>query len=312
MINFPTGCLGKLPLHGDFIRFNASAPEVKELDLWVQEGIVSAYEELDGKWSSTFDIAPVQNFVYCSPHTGKVVAGVLKPSVDKAGRRYPFMVYGLLDPTALANDVGYLPIALGDFISKAEDMSEWSANAINLSSFLASFESLKFQVDMGSARGTFAKFVLTRTSADYWTGLYGDAGDARKLAMLDFVSSGSDLHLPQTVAARLPQGDTAAEASFWFELSRRLSSKGTLPTWMAWNTSQGEFPSRLHICYGDLKPAYFLPFVLPNWSSNVLRDLSQPGTIAPSKAVAGFVETLNEGSLKLSDLLQRLPRCKEG
>lgn len=311
MINFPTGCIGKLPLHGDFIRFNAASPEVKELDHWVHEGIVAAYSELENKWSSTFDIAPLQNFVYCSPNTGKVVAGVLKPSVDKAGRRYPFLVYGLLDPTALGNDVGYLPIALGDFISKAADISEWSANAASLPSFLASFESLKFQVDMGSARGTFAKFVLTRKSEDYWTGLYGNARDARKLAMLDFISSGSDVRLPQTTAARLPQADASAEASFWFELSRRLSKQGTLPTWMAWNTANESSPARLHVCYGELKARYFLPFVLPNRVSSELRDLTDPGTIAPSSNSAVFVETLDEGNLKLSDLLQRLPRCKE-
>ena len=39
---FEVGCFGKLPIYADFIRYNASGPEIQEMDQWFQEGIHSA------------------------------------------------------------------------------------------------------------------------------------------------------------------------------------------------------------------------------------------------------------------------------
>ena len=36
---FEIGCLGKLPLYEEFIRYHADAPEVNFLDSWLREGI---------------------------------------------------------------------------------------------------------------------------------------------------------------------------------------------------------------------------------------------------------------------------------
>lgn len=171
MTSFPSGCLGKLPLHGDFIRYNAGSPEVHELDHWIGDGIVHGYNELDSAWDRTFDAAPQARFVYRSPRTQRVLAGLFRPSVDRAGRRFPFLVYSILEPAAVGADLPYLPLALEPFIARAAEVGSWADGAINVNDFLAHFDGLRFEPDFGEARRAFGRFVLSRPAADFFTQL---------------------------------------------------------------------------------------------------------------------------------------------
>lgn len=313
MTEFPSGCLGKLPLHGDFIRYNAASPEVKELDEWIQGGIYEGYQKLESRWDSSFDAAPISRFIFCHPRTKRLVTGLFKPSVDKAGRRYPFLVYTIIESDGLGNEVGYLPWAIEPFLLKATELADWSDTAINLKSFLANFSELRFSSDLTEARKRFAQFVLGTNMQDYWTRSFGSADDDRRFAAVQFTSWGSDVMPPESAAVRLPVSDMEAEAAFWLELSRRLSGNGRLPTMTFWNAPAGDTPSRLHLCYGALTPRFFLPFALPTRAEREVQDMSNPGQIDASlvdRAKTHFDEVLSDPSLKLSDLLQRLPRAK--
>jgi len=310
---FPSGCLGKLPLHGDFIRYNAAGAEVQELDQWVQDGIYECYSELASGWDGSFDSAPKSRFIYCSPRSGRIVAGLFKPSVDKAGRRYPFMVYTVVEPGALGNEVSYLPSAMDGFLARAEETLEWSASAINLNTFLSTFEGLRFEPDMVEARKQFAMFVLSRAAGDYWGGSFGDAEDVRKFAAVGAVVEGAGTRPPGVLAMRLPLCDAQAEAAFWLELSRRLSDGKGLPTLTFWNEPTADVPARLHMAWGELSPRYFLAFVLPTRGSFSVRDLTNRDSLDGRWVEYGrarFGEVLSDASLKLSDLLQRLPRTQ--
>ncbi|MCB9893613.1 MAG: type VI secretion system-associated protein TagF [Planctomycetes bacterium] len=314
MTDYPTGCLGKLPLHGDFIRFNASLAEVREFDTWVQEGIYEGYQQLDSKWDSSFDAAPVSRFIYCSPKTRRILAGLFKPSVDKAGRRYPFMVYTVIEPGALGNDSAYLPWAMEPFLAKAIELAAWSDSAIDLNTFLRSFETFRFTLDLTEARKSFAKYVLGHNSGDYWTANFGSSDDPRRYAAIQLAAWGADLRPPESESLRLPVSEPEAEAAFWLDLSRRFSAANQLPTLAFWNEPSSAAPTRLHLCFGALSPTAFLPFVLPGRVGGLVKDLGAQQSVDASlldRARTQFEEVLSEPSLKLSDLLQRLPRSKE-
>ena len=313
MTEYPTGCLGKLPLHGDFIRYNASLAEVREFDTWVQEGIYEGYQQLDSKWDSTFDAAPVSRFIYCSPKTRRVLAGLFKPSVDKAGRRYPFMVYTIIEPGALGNDTGYLPWAMEPFLLKAMELAAWSDSAIDLNTFLRSFEGFRFELDVTEARKSFAKYVLGHSAGDYWTANLGAEDDPRRYAAVQLAAWGADIRAPESEALRLPVSEPEAEAALWIDLCRRFSGDNMLPTLAFWNEPSGSIPVRLHLCFGALRPSSFLPFVLPDRAGAQVIDLGAMQHVDASlldRARAQFEDVLSEPSLKLSDLLQRLPRSK--
>jgi len=312
MTGFPSGCLGKLPLHGDFIRYNAGSPEVHELDHWIGEGIVHGYHELGGSWDRTFDAAPRASFVYISPKSRRVVAGILRPYVDKAGRRYPFLVYALLENTVPATDLPYLPWALEHFIAKAAEVAHWADTSINLNMFLSHFDALRFEPDMGESRRNFGKYVLMKPAAEFLAQDFGAADDPRAFAALQSVSEGPELKGHNALAVRLPLGEGMPGAAFWLELARRMTKTGTLPVLTYWSEATADLPARLHLCFGELGSRHFLPLVLPSRPDPVLRDLAgvHGDPEAARKGKATFDQVLSAGSLKLSDLLQRLPRCK--
>lgn len=309
MTSFPSGCLGKLPLHGDFIRYNAGGAEVHDLDHWVGEGIVHGYNELDAAWDRTFDAAPQARFIYRSPRTQRVIAGLFQPSVDRAGRRYPFLVYAIIEPKALGQDLPYLPWALEPFIARAGEVAGWAESAINLNTFLGHFDSLRFEPDMADARRNFGRYVLSTAAADFWARSFGAADDPRVYAAVQSVSEGPESRTP--FALRLPITDGAAEAGFWLELTRRLTRAGSLPT-LAWFTQPKDGSGHLHLCFGELGARFFLPVLLPGRSDPVIRDLAgaRGDSEASQRGRATFQSALAAPSLKLSDLLQRLPRCK--
>jgi len=114
------GFYGKLPSHGDFVRRRLSGSFVGLWDSWLQSAVARSKEQLGANWLEIYLGSPLWRFVFtpgvCGPDMS---AGVLMPSVDKAGRYFPLtMVVSLPDP------VNPLPLAAeyDDWFSRAESI----------------------------------------------------------------------------------------------------------------------------------------------------------------------------------------------
>jgi type VI secretion system protein ImpM len=92
-----TGIFGKVPAHGDFVRRGLPTSFVAPWDAWLQAGIACARERLGGRWEAAWDQAPAWRFLLpagaCGPDA---VAGVMLPSEDMVGRRFPITLAALL------------------------------------------------------------------------------------------------------------------------------------------------------------------------------------------------------------------------
>ena len=117
----PASCFGKLPIHGDFIRHQVPAAEIEIFDQWIQGGLLSARSAVGTGWEQEFDSIPPSRFLYNAPQTGRVMAGVFTASQDRTGRRFPFLVFTLLDPRTLGTNVTLLPTYLAAFMDRAEE-----------------------------------------------------------------------------------------------------------------------------------------------------------------------------------------------
>jgi type VI secretion system protein ImpM len=88
------GFFGKLPSYGDFIQRNVTADLVNEWDNWLSQGLDKSKHQLQLRWASYYFASPIWRFCFkssCNPQT--VVTGLKMPSVDKAGRAYPFTLF---------------------------------------------------------------------------------------------------------------------------------------------------------------------------------------------------------------------------
>ena len=92
-------CFGKLPSYGDFISLNSDGPGAQRLSRWLQEGVSTQRTGLPGPRDQ------YHHFVWPVRGSRKTLIGVMWPSADAAGRRFPFAVFSEL-PTNLVDKLG--------------------------------------------------------------------------------------------------------------------------------------------------------------------------------------------------------------
>jgi type VI secretion system protein ImpM len=99
------GLYGKLPAHGDFVRRALPKSFVDPWDAWLQAGIAASREALGEAWDEAWRTGPAWRFALpagaCGP---EAVAGVLVPSEDQVGRRFPLTLAAILPPGAPATE----------------------------------------------------------------------------------------------------------------------------------------------------------------------------------------------------------------
>lgn len=95
------GAFGKMPSVGDFFRIDTPAGFVRVWDEWVQQGMLNAAQALGTGWDAAYMSAPIWRFTLSRGLAGpRSVLGVLMPSVDRVGRRFPLTLMTEADGAA--------------------------------------------------------------------------------------------------------------------------------------------------------------------------------------------------------------------
>ena len=91
------GAFGKIPSVGDFFRLNPPPGFVTVWDGWVQRAMLTAQQALGEAWDAHYMSAPIWRFALPPNLAGPQKAmGVLMPSVDRVGRRFPLTLMAAL------------------------------------------------------------------------------------------------------------------------------------------------------------------------------------------------------------------------
>jgi type VI secretion system protein ImpM len=84
------GAFGKIPSVGDFFRINAPSGFASVWDEWLQRCLVSGAHGYGSQWDELYMSVPIWRFCLSPGVAGpSAVIGVLMPSVDRVGRRFP-------------------------------------------------------------------------------------------------------------------------------------------------------------------------------------------------------------------------------
>ena len=84
------GAFGKMPALGDFFRLGVAAEVIPPWDAWLQATLLSAGQALGAQWEACYMSAPIWRFALPPGVAGSQgLIGVLMPSVDRVGRRFP-------------------------------------------------------------------------------------------------------------------------------------------------------------------------------------------------------------------------------
>lgn len=106
----PFGAYGKMPSAGDFFRIAPPPGFVEAWDPWLQQALLAGPQAFGGGWDAIYMSAPIWRFTLAAGVAGPTsVVGVVMPSVDRVGRRFPLtlacgMAAGPIGPVHFAND----------------------------------------------------------------------------------------------------------------------------------------------------------------------------------------------------------------
>ncbi|WP_420857738.1 type VI secretion system-associated protein TagF [Marivivens marinus] len=92
MVAVSIGIMGKHPGFGDFLRHGISDPVAEGLSKWLDGSLHKLRTEVGDGWSDFWDRSITLRFWVGRSISGATLAGVLVPSRDKVGRRFPFLM----------------------------------------------------------------------------------------------------------------------------------------------------------------------------------------------------------------------------
>ncbi len=111
---------GKIPSVGDFFRLGAPQDFVADWDSWVQSAMLACQTSMGAAWDSFYMSAPIWRFALAPGLAGaRGVAGVLMPSVDRVGRRFPLTLLCPFDGAETAK----IHFANDTFYDRLEDLA---------------------------------------------------------------------------------------------------------------------------------------------------------------------------------------------
>jgi type VI secretion system protein ImpM len=89
----PAGLFGKLPAKRDFIAARAPRRFLDVFEPWLQTGLATSKQALGADWADIYNRAPLWRFWIGGGLCGEDAVGVLMPSVDGVGRRFPLCLF---------------------------------------------------------------------------------------------------------------------------------------------------------------------------------------------------------------------------
>lgn len=273
------GYFGKLPVAGDFQKVvPAEGPDGKVLewlhDGWARYALAAQRPDLPGPlW-----------FLWRKPGTPAAVLGAMVPSRDRAGRRFPLLVFGV----ATGGD-GLAPVLPcgSELLARAVEHAEAGRAGLDLQALRAHVETLRtgFDGDGGTRQAEWEQATAAEAWADGTTG-----GLAARLRAIDYALSGGGR--PNFVLRGRWQGDLRhlTAGVRWLELRA-----GHPAAMVLWSVEEGRLCWRLTFEYAV--PGHFEAMFWPGRASPAAFD-TDPGTVTiPAEFSPGRPQGQLQGSL---------------
>jgi type VI secretion system ImpM family protein len=321
--NFSALCFGKLPAFGDFVRYNASSPDMMAFDRWLQEGIFLAKNKLATAWEEIYPKAPFYHFLFYPENARQFFLGVLKPSSDKSLRKYPFLVS--LQIETVRFDSRFRTFAPAIFNSFLEDVQNFITNNLNFTNMqeIAEYtESLSVPVPANylTMIQPYREYLANTTGEQFWSGQLGSFHDERKYLIFKNLT---EILLPLrnrdlsrvSLGFRFPMGNRPGgnnfEACFWQDMVLQLLGypPGVLPL-LFWSNTNDDSPAYLFLFLRPPSAKNFINLMNADLDSDTICKLEEEGQqgIAEAKnsLPAQYRSLLDMGHVSLDDFLQRL------
>ena len=317
---YTVSCFGKMPTHGDFVRYNADGDVVRALDGWIQQGMYALKTRGDGSLQEAYDRLGSTRFFFRPRNSEAAVAGVIQSSQDRVGRRFPLVIACELDDVHARSPLqAALPATLNPFLEGAAEIARQAASGtIAYADLDSNLERLP-PPDAG-AGGTdgYEAYVDETRWGDFAERTWGYFDDVRKYHLfrnlLDLregvAARGS---APAGIALRFPMSDGGwsggLEPSFWIDLMGRLLEPAIPLSAAFWRAGGGDAAPHLTVFPAPPAAHAFLDVVVGVGRGVVdLEESTRTDAVGAVLSIPPSVgQPLEDEKLTLRALLAKLP-----
>jgi len=317
----PSTCFGKLPTHSDFVRYNAGGTEVLAFDRWLQEGLIIAQKRLAAEWEQAFLDAPSYHFIFSQANAERFLVGVISPSQDTVGRKYPFLVAAPRNKSQFKREnIPLVPALFSSFFEQAR-LFMHNAETTHPDSIVSSMEQLYPPTEdrFNAVSDKYLHYLNNTTQDTFFTELWGGFDEAQKYLLFGNIVehlSPKSQHNPSPSALglkfplRSDPKHIVYDVGFWIDMSLRLLGNPSLIPTCFWTVPATLNKLHLFLFFRQPQAKHFALFIQPDLEDNNLSDLEKDG----ADRFASFVQLIHtryqslllSQQLSLFDLLERL------
>ena len=306
---FAAGAFGKLPAFGDFVREGDFAG-AEGFFGWLEQGIAAASARGNG-WRDCFDGGAQKAFVF-PLNERSLAVGVMAPSQDAVGRRFPFSVFHETTREPFLPGPHVLPLYLGNFLQASGEVIDHAMVGHPPAALLQSMpapDPMQFAANLDG----YSAWIQSASLRTVGQAIFG--GDWRTgLAHALYVCAESvrpfrGTEAPATpLAVRLPLGNgSGGAASFWLHVVRAAAGWQTTIPPCFWSFDLSD-PS-ITVFFGQLRASGFVDLWEPRPDSDYLSDLTKfTSALAPylREVVPAAADLLDRDESTVAELVEVL------
>lgn len=309
---------GKLPSHGDFLRFNAGGATVRAMDDWLQRGLYFAKSQAHVDVNGGYEQVPTYRFYYDPGTTGQAMVGTMHFSQDRVGRKYPFVIASESVPDNDAHGWTTVPIRLERFYKSAAALTREAVEGVRDVQAIAS-QAMGLSSQMGGTRMHLSTYLGQTPVKALWEQIWGFSGDSRKYLLfknlLDILAPlQGDVPSRFSLVLRFPLGGAQEErtyqAGFWIALTMRLLRTSNLQPSFFWGDGDGETGTFLYFSLRTPPMDTLIHLINEAAETDNVCKLEEMGTLSALEAAlaipASVGQALEDEHLMLSDFLSRI------
>jgi len=312
---------GKIPRMGDFVRMRSTGEPLSSFEGWIVEAMASGEDRRGPQWASQYAAGSMYAFLFRAPKAAKatsVLAGVLRPSQDAVGRKFPLVVCAPIVETAISRAPHLLPLVLGDFLEGATH-ALLSADAIasqqQFEDHVSRIPAPRFDA-ADHASNEYAQWTQMTPLHTAWSSIYGEPYPPAVLhalyTIIEAIAPFRGQEAPATpLSVKLPLGGGGvAAAAFWIDVVRSSARwRATVPT-SFWHFDGAS--GSILIQLGETPTSSLVELWSPDPHSDHVCDLTLPTQVDQQKTLGRLpppvAETLQRPDGLVMHLLEALGR----
>ena len=271
---------------------------------------------LGPSWSVDFMHGDQWAFLYLPRDRSRFLIGLLKPSQDKAGREFPFLIYLLLERNEFHELPWCAPMQFNEFFEQGHRLLADVGTEVDLNRLKFRLQALS-PVETPETTSVETRYhveLLRRRTRDYWTDLFGECEQAPKYEIfrsLLLSPPGLDSSSQCQWQAQFPllplSKQETYDLPFWMDLASHASGQRLEAGILFWNRWPSKVKPLLLVSLERPLPQLLLYLIHPESRPNGLFENDDAGQLTEAgRALLDDGEVTLEAFLHLVSGLRAL------